>query len=75
MLFILIFIGFPRQVGLRGRVRVADVGAVAPAELEALLLQHPEVADAAVVGVVSEEEATELPRCAIPSPLSFRIHG
>lgn len=35
---------------------------VPPAELESLLLQHPDVADAAVTGVHSEEEATELPR-------------
>ncbi|KAH7906804.1 AMP binding protein [Hygrophoropsis aurantiaca] len=35
---------------------------VPPAELESLLLQHPEVADAAVIGVDSKEEATELPR-------------
>ncbi|WP_380168162.1 AMP-binding protein [Jannaschia sp. R86511] len=33
---------------------------VAPAELEALLLTHPDVADAAVVGVV-DEQAGELP--------------
>ncbi|KAF8448647.1 AMP binding protein [Boletus edulis BED1] len=38
---------------------------VAPAELEALLLQHPDVTDAAVVGVDSKEEATELPRAYI----------
>ncbi|EGN96316.1 hypothetical protein SERLA73DRAFT_186003 [Serpula lacrymans var. lacrymans S7.3] len=35
---------------------------VPPAELESLLLQHPDVADAAVIGVESKEEATELPR-------------
>jgi len=35
---------------------------VAPAEMEALLLQHPKIVDAAVVGVHSEKEATELPR-------------
>ncbi|KAG9312087.1 AMP binding protein [Chiua virens] len=38
---------------------------IPPAELEALLLQHPDVADAAVVGVESKEEATELPRAYI----------
>ncbi|KAK9464931.1 hypothetical protein V1512DRAFT_83226 [Lipomyces arxii] len=35
---------------------------VAPAELEALLLAHPHVVDAAVIGHWSEEEATEHPR-------------
>lgn len=35
---------------------------VAPAELEALLLTHPRVFDAAIVGVQDEEQATELPR-------------
>ncbi|KAH0588755.1 hypothetical protein H2248_004559 [Termitomyces sp. 'cryptogamus'] len=35
---------------------------VAPAELEGLLLNHPDVADAAVIGVYSESRATELPR-------------
>ncbi|KAK9459283.1 uncharacterized protein V1516DRAFT_713423 [Lipomyces oligophaga] len=35
---------------------------VAPAELEALLLRHPQVIDAAVVGHWSEAEATEQPR-------------
>ena len=50
----------------------ADGFTVPPAELEALLLQHPDVADVAVVGVESKEEATELPRCAqYPSPFCF----
>jgi len=35
---------------------------VAPAEMEALLLQHPKLLDAAVIGVYSEKEVTELPR-------------
>ncbi len=33
---------------------------VAPAELEALLVSHPKIQDAAVIGVDSEE--TEVPR-------------
>ena len=35
---------------------------IAPAELEATLLECPFVADAAVIGVWIEEQATELPR-------------
>jgi acyl-CoA synthetase (AMP-forming)/AMP-acid ligase II len=35
---------------------------VAPAELEAVLLGHPEVTDAAVVGVQESKETSELPR-------------
>ncbi|KAI0783030.1 AMP binding protein [Abortiporus biennis] len=35
---------------------------VPPAELEAVLIQHPEIVDVAVIGVHSEKDATELPR-------------
>jgi hypothetical protein len=36
---------------------------VPPAELESILLQHPDIVDAAVIGIYSEAEATEFPRC------------
>ncbi|KAF2456729.1 4-coumarate-CoA ligase-like protein [Lineolata rhizophorae] len=49
---------------------------VAPAELEGLLVSHPNVADAAVVGVFSEDRATELPRAyVVPSPGGARDEG
>ena len=35
---------------------------VPPAELEDVLIQHPDIADAGVVGVYSEKEVTEVPR-------------
>lgn len=38
---------------------------VAPAELEAVLLQHPEVVDVAVRGVVAKDEISEVPRAYI----------
>ncbi|KAL4079292.1 AMP binding protein [Scleroderma citrinum] len=43
---------------------------VAPAELESVLLQHPGVADAAVIGIENQEEATEFPRAyVVPSQI------
>jgi len=35
---------------------------VPPAELEALLLTHPQIADTAVVGVIDEESGEEIPK-------------
>ncbi|KAK4176147.1 putative 4-coumarate--CoA ligase [Triangularia setosa] len=35
---------------------------VAPAELEALLISHPKILDAAVIGVDDEKEGTEVPK-------------
>ena len=35
---------------------------VAPADLESLLVTHPKVDDVAVIGIYSDEHATELPR-------------
>jgi len=45
---------------------------VPPAELESVLLQHPEVRDAAVIGVQSTTEATELPRAYVVSSKPFK---
>ena len=39
-----------------------DDFSVPPAELESVLLQHPDIADTGVVGIDSHVEATELPR-------------
>jgi 4-coumarate--CoA ligase len=35
---------------------------VAPAELEALLISHPNINDAAVIGIQDDSQATEVPR-------------
>lgn len=55
---------------------------VPPADLEGVLITHPEIADAGVIGVDSVEEATELPRFAFSLPLmpcflflTHRLHG
>lgn len=38
---------------------------VPPAELESLLLQHPQVVDSGVIGIWDDSQATELPRAYI----------
>lgn len=48
---------------------------VAPAELEAMLLKHPKVGDVAVIGIVSAERATELPRAYVVPAEGQRASG
>lgn len=45
---------------------------VAPAQLEDLLLGHPAVADVTVIGVYSEERATELPRAYVVPAAGYK---
>ncbi|KAJ7432184.1 AMP binding protein, partial [Mycena galericulata] len=47
---------------------------VPPAELESVLLTHPDIADAAVIGVDSAEQATELPRAYIVHARPKELH-
>lgn len=48
---------------------------VPPAELEALLLTHPEVMDVGVIGVWDESQATELPRAYIVAKPGIEKNG
>ena len=48
---------------------------VAPAQLEDLLLGHPAVADVTVIGVYSEERATELPRAYVVPAAGYEGDG
>ena len=41
---------------------LTETRVVAPAELEGVLIEHPGIIDAGVIGVWSESEQTELPR-------------
>ncbi|EKM53456.1 uncharacterized protein PHACADRAFT_125215 [Phanerochaete carnosa HHB-10118-sp] len=47
---------------------------VPPAELESVLLEHPEIVDVAVIGVVDEAEATELPKAYVVHKTGLQFH-
>jgi len=62
----------PLSATLSNRSLLTTHPAVPPAELEALLLTHPRLVDAGVIGIWSPSQATELPRAyVVPrTPLS-----
>lgn len=47
---------------------------VAPAELEALLISHPKINDAAVIGIQDDSQATEVPRAYIVTKFGTRLN-
>lgn len=55
-------VGFPRSVQWSYNYKSTHPRTVAPAELESVLIQHPDITDAGVIGIYSEAEVTELPR-------------
>lgn len=48
---------------------------MAPAELEALLLTHPKVMDAGVIGVYDDSQATEIPRAYVVAKSGVNAAG
>ncbi|KAH9988027.1 AMP binding protein [Russula vinacea] len=57
--------GYYKIVDRKGELIKYKGFQVPPAELESVLLQHPEIVDAAVIGVDDPAQATELPRAYI----------
>lgn len=46
---------------------------VPPADLEAVLLTHPEIEDVGVIGIQSVEQATELPRAYVVATQNLKL--
>ena len=46
---------------------------VAPAELEALLISHPKINDAAVIGIQDDSQATEMPRAYVVKKADTKV--